>query len=207
MRLYFKPGACSLASRIVLIELGRPFEAISVDTETGRTESGLDYRTINPRGYVPALELDGGDVITENPAILQYLADLDPHTSLAAFNGGMDRVRLQEVLNFISSELHKAFSPFFRGAPLSDDQAKAARAVLSRRIGDVEARLSDDRTYILGEAMTVADPYLFVVLNWAGFIGFALGDWPRVAAYVQRMAARASVRTALVQEGLAEAVA
>lgn len=202
MRLYFKRGACSLASRIVLIELGHPFEAIRVDTDAGLTEHGLDYRTVNPRGYVPALEIDGAQIITENPAILQFLADLDPGAALAPPNGGLERVQLQETLNFISSELHKAFSPYFNSAPLSDDAANAASAELSRRIGDVEHSLSDGRPFILGQTMTVADAYLFVVLNWAGFIGFDINAWVRVAAYVERMARRPSVRAALVQEGL-----
>lgn len=207
MRLYFKPGACSLAARIVLIELGQPFEAIRVDTGSGRTEQGRDYRGVNPRGYVPALETDTGQIITENPAILQYLADLDPSAALAGPAGGLERVRLQEVLNFVSSELHKAFSPFFTGVPLSEAGATAARTALSRRIGDVEHSLSDGRPFILGPAMTVADAYLFVVLNWTGFIGMDLDPWPRVAAYVGRMGDRASVRAALMQEGLLDAAA
>lgn len=201
MRLYFKPGACSLASRIVLIELGRPFESIRVDSHAGRTEHGVDYLDVNPRGYVPALEIEGGAVITENAAILQYLADLDPGASLAP-PSGLERVRLQETLSFISSELHKAFWPFFRGEPLSDDEAKAASANLARRVGDVEHSLSDDRPYVLGQTMSVADAYLFVVLNWTSFIGFSLDSWPRVAAFLGHMASRSSVRTALKQEGL-----
>ena len=115
MRLYYKPGACSLSSRIVLAELGVAHESVKVDTETGRTETGSDYRRINPKGYVPALELETGEVLTENPAILQFLADSNPKANLAPTPGTLDRARLQEWLNFTSSELHKAFSPFFSG--------------------------------------------------------------------------------------------
>lgn len=205
MRLYFKPGACSLASRIVLIELGRDFEAVRVDTDAGLTEDGRDYRAVNPRGYVPALELEGGEVITENPAVLQYLGDLEPER-LAPRAGSWDRVRLQEALNFISSELHKAFSPFFHGEATGDRPA-TARALLSRRIDDVEHMLDHGRPYLLGERMTVADAYLFVVLNWSGVIGFELETWPHVSAFMERMRERPSVRSAMAQEGLLKGTA
>ncbi|WP_269716069.1 glutathione transferase GstA [Caulobacter sp. NIBR2454] len=205
MRLYFKPGACSLASRIVLIELGRDFTAVSVDTDAGRTEDGRDYRAVNPRGYVPALELDDGRVITENPALLQYLGDLEPGL-LTPPAGSWDRVRLQEALNFISSELHKAFSPFFQGEATGDRLA-SAQAHLSRRVGEVERMLDGGSAYLLGDRMSVADVYLFVVLNWAGFIGFELQDWPRVSDFMARMGERPSVQAALTQEGLLKAAA
>lgn len=205
MRLYFKPGACSLASRIVLIELGRDFEAVRVDTETGLTEGGGDYSAINPRGYVPALELEDGRVVTENPAVLQYLGDLQPDL-LTPAAGSWDRVRLQEVLNFISSELHKAFSPFFHGEA-AGERAVPAKVLLSRRVGEVERMLDHAEPYLLGDHMTVADVYLFVVLNWAGFIGFDLQDWPHVSGFMARMRVRPAVRAALAQEGLLEAAA
>jgi len=202
MRLYFKPGACSMSSRIVLNELGQPFDAIKVDTETGLTETGADYRAINPRGYVPALELTDGAVLTENPAILQYLADTHPEAGLAPPPGSLQRARLQEWLNFTSSELHKAFSPFFSGRELDGQENRRAQDALSRRLGDVEQRLSDGRSYTLGEDFTVADAYLFVVLNWCNFIGVALPQWPNVAEFVERVAARPAVRAAMAQEGL-----
>lgn len=205
MRLYFKPGACSLASRIVLIELGRDFEAVRVDTDAGVTEDGRHYRAVNPRGYVPTLELEGGEVITENPAVLQYLGDLVPD-QLAPRAGSLDRVRLQEALNFISSELHKAFSPFFHGEATGDRLARA-RAQLSRRIGDVEHMLDHGRPYLLGESMTVADAYMFVVLNWSDVIGFELEPWPHVSAFMGRMRERPSVRSAMTQEGLLKGAA
>ncbi|MGX1587845.1 glutathione binding-like protein [Brevundimonas diminuta] len=200
MRLYFKPGACSLASRIVLIELGQAFEAIRVDTDAGLTEDGRDYRAVNPRGYVPALELKDGRVVTENPAVLQYLADLQPDR-LAPAAGSWDRVRLQEALSFISSELHKAFSPFFHGEAQGERRAPA-EALLKRRLGEVEQMLGQESPYLLGDRMSVADIYLFVVLNWTGFIGFSLQGSPRLYDFMSRMGAHASVRAALLQEGL-----
>lgn len=202
MLLYFKPGACSLSSRIVLIELGLPFAAMKVDTDAGTTEDGSDYRAVNPKGYVPALEIAPGTVITENPAILQYLADQAPQAGLAPPAGTIERVRLQEWLSFTSSELHKAFSPWFSGRPMADADRSRAEANLDRRIGDVERGLSDARSFILGEAFTVADAYLFVVLSWSGFIGVDLARWPTVAAYATRIAARPAVRAALAAEGL-----
>lgn len=202
MRLYFKPGACSLSSRIVLTEIGLTYDTIKVDTETGMTESGADYRAINPKGYVPALELDDGVILTENPAILQFLADTHPEARLAPAYGTLDRVRLQEWLNFTSSELHKAFGPYFRGRPLDDAERVAAERHLARRVSDVERGLADGRQFIVGDSFTVADAYLFVVLNWSDFIGFDLAHWPHVAAYVARIGIRPSVRDAMRQEGL-----
>ena len=205
MRLYFKPGACSLASRIVLIELGQPFDAVKVDTDKGVTEDGADYSAINPRGYVPALELDDGRVITENAAVLQHLAALKPG-ALTPDTASWDYVRLQEALSFISSELHKAFSPFFHGEATGEHLAPA-QALLARRIGDVELLLANSGPYLLGERISVADIYLFVALNWAGFISFDLQGWPLVSDFMNRLGARSSVQTGLQQEGLLKAAA
>ncbi|MBB4019465.1 glutathione S-transferase [Chelatococcus caeni] len=202
MRLYFKPGACSLSSRIALTEIGLAYDALRVDTEAGLTETGADYRAVNPKGYVPALELDDGTILTENPAILQFLADTHPQAGLAPAYGTLERARLQEWLNFTSSELHKAFGPYFRGHPLEEAEKEPVRLRLARRMGDVEHGLADGREFILGDSFTVADAYLFVVLNWSGFIGFDLARWPHAAAYVARIAARPSVRDAMRQEGL-----
>ena len=204
MRLYYKPGACSLSSRIVLAELGVAHESVKVDTETGRTETGSDYRGINPKGYVPALELENGQVLTENPAILQFLADSNPSANLAPPPGTVDRARLQEWLNFTSSELHKAFSPFFSGRKLDGEEQKRAQATLERRIGDVDRGLSDGRKFGLGDKFSVADAYLFVVLNWCNFINVDLKRWPHVAAFVARVAGRPAVRKAMTSEGLIE---
>lgn len=202
MLLYFKPGACSLASRIVLIELGLPFATERVDTESGITESGANYRAVNPKGYVPALQIEPGVVLTENPAILQYLADQVPDRALAPPAGSLGRVRLQEWLNFISSELHKAFGPWFGGRALEEEDRTRAIEALSRRIGDVERVLSDGRAFLLGETFTVADAYLTVVLGWADFIELDLPKWAAVHAYLGRMRQRPAVRKALAAEGL-----
>lgn len=202
MRLYFKPGACSLSSRITMTEIGVPFEATRVDTATGKTETGADFRAINPKGYVPALEIAPGTVITENPAILQYLADSHPAARLAPPAGTLERARLQEWLNFTSSELHKAFAPYFGGQPLEGAAKERAEANLARRIGDVERGMADGRAFILGDTLSVADAYLFVVLNWTNFIGVSLERWPEVARYVARLAARPAFRAAMRAEGL-----
>jgi glutathione S-transferase len=207
MLLYFKPGACSLSSRIILNELGLPFQAVQVDTDAGTTENGADYRAINPKGYVPALEIEPCVVITENPAILQYLADRVPQAGLAPAMGTLDRARLQEWLNFTSSELHKAFSPWFSGRALEADDKVRVEANLARRISDVEHGLSDGRPYVLGQNFSVADAYLFVVLNWANFIRRDLTAWPKVTAYVARVAARPAVHQALAAEGLIQSEA
>lgn len=205
MRLYFKPGACSLASRIVLIELGREFEAIRVDTETGLTEDKREFRTINPRGYVPALQLEDGRTLTENTAILQFLGDLEPG-SLTPPAGSWSRVRLQEVLSFLSSELHKAFSPFFRGEAVGEARAPAL-SLLERKIGDVEAMLPPEAPFLLNGDYSVADIYLFVILSWADFIGVNLDEWPRISRFMTLMRERESVRIALTQEGRLRATA
>lgn len=202
MQLYFKPGACSLASRITLIELGLPFVGVPVDTAKATTADGADFRRINPKGYVPALEINPGVVITENPAILQYLADLAPERGLAPTAGGLERVRLQEWLAFTSSELHKAFAPWFSGRAMSSEDKARAEAHLGRRLDDVERQLADGRTYLLGEGFTVADAYLFVVLNWTRFIGVSLAPWPYTARFVDQVQARPAVRDALIEEGL-----
>jgi glutathione S-transferase len=201
MKLYYKPGACSLSSRIVLTELDLPFEAVKVDTAAGLTETGEDFRTVNPRGYVPALRIDSDTVLTENAAILQYLADTRPEALLAPAAGSIERVRLQEWLSFISSELHVAFGPFFSGRA-DGDARQPALARLERRIGDVEQALGDGRDHLLGDRFSVADAYLFVVLNWTRFIGVDLKPWPQVAAFMDRVGQRPAVRSALIAEGL-----
>lgn len=202
MKLYFKPGACSLAARIALTELGIAFEATKVDTAAGKTDGGADYLAVNPKGYVPALEIEDGAILTENPAILQFIADRKPGAGLAPVAGSLARVRLQEWLNFVSSELHKAFAPFFGAVSLGAGERHLAENHLRRRIDDVERALADGRTHLLGETFTVADAYLFVVLNWAGFIAFDLAKYPHTKAYVARVAARPAVRQAMIAEGL-----
>lgn len=202
MKLHYKPGACSLAAHIILNELGAAFDLDKTDTAMGRTESGGDFRKISPNGYVPALVTDTGEIITENPAVLQYLADLAPDAGLAPPNGTFARIRLQESLNFVSSELHKAFGPFFTGADLDRDARKKAEAGVNRRVAHIERSLADGRDYLLGDTFTVVDAYAFVVLNWTNFVGLSLDSWPTTKAYVDRVAARPASAKAMVKEGL-----
>lgn len=202
MKLYYKPGACSLASHIVLIELGIPFSLERTDTAQGVTETGRSYAEINPNGYVPALELEPGLVLTENPAILEYLADLAPAKGLAPPQGTFERTRLRELLAFLSSELHKTFSPFFAGTELTADERHTAEARIAKRIIPIEARLSDNRPYLLGSQLSVADVYAFVILNWSQFIGFSLTPWPSTHAFWARLRSHQSVIKALAAEGL-----
>lgn len=197
MKLYFKPGACSLASHIVLRELGVDFTLESVDTQTRRTESGIDYKTINPKGYVPALDT-GSAVLTEGAAILQYLAE---STSLVPPAGTLERVRLQEHLNYIASELHKAFGPYFK-ASATDGQRSQAHEAIVRHFNYLESLLADGRAYLMGDVFTVADAYLFVVCSWAGVAGIDLKDWPSLKAVWDRVRARPSVKAAMQAEGL-----
>ncbi|KFC73836.1 Glutathione S-transferase domain protein [Bosea sp. LC85] len=201
MKLYYAPGACSLSPHIALREAGLPFTLEKVDTKTRTTETGADFTTVNPRGYVPALQLDSGEVLTEGAAIVQYIADLKPEAELAPKAGTLARARLQEELNFIASELHKAFAPLF-STTLGDDARREAKEKVARRFGDVEQKLSDGRPYLLGETFSVADAYLFVVTNWANHTGVALDAWPKLQAFMQRLTGRNTVRQAMQAEGL-----
>ncbi len=201
MKLYYKPGACPLASHIALHEAGHPFEIEAVDTEAGRTESGADYRTINPKGYVPALGLDDGSVLTEGAAILQYIADRYPEAHLAPATGTLARARMQEQLNWIGTELHKAFGPLFREGT-SDAAKDDARVAVAGKFDLIEAQLQDGREWLVANQFSVADAYLFVVSNWANFTGIDLARWPRLAAFVSRCAARPSAQAAMRAEGL-----
>lgn len=203
MRLYYSPGVCSQSVHIALNEAGIAHRIEKVDLATKITETGTDFSLINPLGYVPALELDGGEVLLEAPAILQYVADLRPETGLAPANGTLDRVRLQAELNYTASELHKSFGPFF--APVKPTGALKEQALgkLCKRFDALEARLSDGRSYVMGDRFTVADAYTFVVASWAKLIDFDLSGHPRVRAYVARVAARPKVREVLEREGIA----
>lgn len=202
MKLYYSPGVCSQAVHITLNEMGAAFALEKVDSATKKTESGGDFTDVNPLGYVPALELDDGEILLEAPAILQYLADLKPEAGLAPAAGTMERVRLQQHLNFTASELHKSFGPFF--APIKPEGAvrDQALAKLHRRYDALETLLGDGRPYVMGDTFTVADAYVFVVASWAGLIGLDIGRWPRVADYVARIAARPRVQDVLKREGL-----
>lgn len=200
MKLYLKPGACSLAPHIVLEEAGFTYGTEVVDLRTRKLASGGDYTQVNAKGYVPALLLDDGELLTECPAIVQYLADLVPQKKLAPPNGSRARYRLQEWLTFIGTELHKSFVPFFfPGA--SDEWKKFGRANIERRLAWTNQQLAG-RPYLLGEDFSVADAYLFTVLSWTKYIPIDLGQWPDLAACQQRIAARPAVQAALQAEGL-----
>lgn len=204
MKLYYKPGACSLASHIALYEIGAPFELDKTDTEAGLTESGENFADISPNGYVPALKTQAGDILTENPAILQFLADQKPESRIAPACGTIERVRLQELLNFLSSELHKAFGPFFSGTELSVDAKALAEHNVARLIDHIEYRLGDGRPFLLGEDFSVADAYAFVVLNWTSFVGIDLDGWPITQGFVARVRLRPATIKAMTAEGLIE---
>jgi glutathione S-transferase len=201
MKLFNKPGACSLASHIILNEVGVMFELDEVDTDMGRTKSGLDYTKINPKGYVPALELTSGEVLTEGGAILQYIADQHPQCGLTPAVGTIARARLQEYLNYTSSELHKAFGPFF-SSTASDDDKETARANVAMKFDYLNELFDDGRTYLLGDKFSVADSYLFVVSNWSNFVGIDLKNWPNIAEFVDRVANRPATQAAMKAEGL-----
>ena len=201
MKLYYAPGTCSLAPHIALREAGLEFGLEKVDLGTRKTEGGADFTAVNANGYVPALDLDGGEVLTEGPAIVQYIADRKPAANLAPANGTLARARLQEQLNFISTELHKSFSPLFKSDSTEAEKDKA-RAKVRSRFDHVERLLSDRRAYLAGDAFSVADAYLFTVARWTKPTGIGLDNWPHLKDYVARVAARPAVQAALKAEGL-----
>lgn len=201
MKLYYSPGACSLSPHIVLRELGFQFDLERVDTSRKTTANGADFRKINPKGYVPALTLDDGEVLTEGAAIVQYLADRKPEARLAPPAGTLERARLQEHLNYLASELHKAYSPLFQ-ANASEEAKQAAVTNVGRRLDYLDGRLADGRAYLLGDVYTVGDPYLFVLARWAGPTGIALAQWRHLDAFCKRIAGRDAVRAAMHAEGL-----
>jgi glutathione S-transferase len=205
MKLYFAPEACSLSPHIVLEELGLPFTLVKVDTKTKKTADGRDFLAINPKGYVPVLELDNGERLTEGPAIVQYLADLKPGAKLAPANGTFERSRLQEWLNFISTEIHKSYSPMFNAA-LPEAAKSIFKDKLIQRYAFVAATL-DKQDYLLGARFTVADAYLFVVTRWARLFDIDVDQWPALARFMERVAARASALTALQTESQAKKAA
>lgn len=200
MKLYYSSGACSLSPHIVLCELGLAHETEKVDLKSHTTASGADFYTINPKGYVPVLQLDNGELLTEGPAIVQYLADQKPTAGLLPPAGSMARSRAQEWLNFIATELHKSFAPLFN--PTSPDELKdSARATIARRLGLIDKALTG-RDYLAGDQYSVADAYLFTIINWAGHMAIDLTPWPAVSAFQKRIGARPAVQQALKAEGL-----
>ena len=200
MKLYYSPGACSLSPHIVLLEAGLKATSVKVDTKTHKTEDGGDYYAINPKGYVPLLELDDGDRLTEGPAIVQYLADRNPASKLAPAAGTMERYHLQEWLNFITAELHKQFSPLFQSKTPAEYK-ETLKEKISQRFDWVDQQLKG-RDYLMGSTFTVADAYLFTMLTWTKHVGIDLARWPVLTAYQARVAARPKVREAMIAEGL-----
>jgi glutathione S-transferase len=200
MKLYFSPGACSLSPHIALREAGLDFVAERVDLGKKLTEGGADFRAINPKGYVPALQLNDGTVLTEGPAIVQYIADQAPASQLAPAAGTIERYQLIEWLNYISAEVHKSFGPLFNPAA-TDEMKQMAHSAIAHRLNYV-AQALDGRDYLMGPGFTVADTYLFTVLGWAGYVKLSLADWPVLQAYVERIKARPAVQQAMRDEGL-----
>lgn len=204
MKLYYAPGACSLSPHIVLREARRPFDLERVDLKTHRTARGGDYLLINPKGYVPALQLDGpgSEVLTEGPAIVQYIADLAPDTRLAPPNGTFARYHLQAWLNFVSTEIHKQFGPLF-DASTPDLMKQKLRAKIGQRFLFLQDHLQD-KGYLMGETFSVADVYLFVMLSWADRVNLDLQIWPVLDAYFLKILDRPTVQAAMSAEGLIE---
>ncbi len=200
MKLYFSPGSCSLSPHIVLREAGYEFDLEQVNNQEKKTKSGTDYWSVNGKGQVPVLELDDGERITEGAVIVQYLADQKPAAGLAPPTGTMERVRVQEWLNFVGSELHKVYAPIFR--PTTPDAYKVlSKENLSKRMEWLNKQLAG-KQYLTGDKFTVADAYLFTVLRWSPRIQFDVGQWPNVKAFVDRVAARPKVQEAMKAEGL-----
>jgi len=200
MKLYYSPGACSLSPHIALHEAGLPFEAVLASTKSHKLQDGTDYYTINPKGYVPLLELDDGQRLSEGPAILQYLADKEAPKGLIAAPGTMPRYRQVEWLNFISSELHKSYSPLFN--PAMPEEGKAVfRKRLRGRYEYLDQQL-EGKSFLMGDKFSVPDAYLFTVSNWAKHVGVDVTDLKNVQAFMTRMAARPAVQAAMKAEGL-----
>jgi glutathione S-transferase len=200
MKLYYAPGACSLSPHIVSREAGIPVELKKVNLKDRVVEGGADFLKLNSKGYVPALELDNGQVLTEGPVIVQYLADQKPESGLAPKAGSFERYRLQEWLNFITAEIHKGFSPLFKPTT-PDEYKKIARENLAGRFDWLNQQLAG-KDHLMGKTFTVADAYLFTVLTWAKPTQIDLGKWPNLAAFVARVSARPKVREAMKAEGL-----
>lgn len=200
MKLYYSPGACSLSPHIALREAGLPADFERVDLRTKKTASGDDFLAVNPKGQVPTLQLDDGTLLTEGPAVVQYIADRAPASKLAPPAGTLERYRLMELLNFVSTEIHKGFSPLFK-----PDTPDAYKDISKKNLGarfDTVARLLDGKPFLMGDTFSVADGYLFTVLNWAKPMGIDLAGWPVVRDYHQRVAARPAVQEAMKAEGL-----
>ena len=198
MKLFYAPGACSLSPHIVACEAGIDLELCKVDLKAKETETGADYTEVNPKGYVPALQLEGGELLTEGPAIVQFLAEQKPEKKLAPEYGSLDHYRVLEWLNYISTEVHKSFVPLFWNG--SDEEKDKASKQVSRSFQYVEDHLDGD--YLMGDDFCIADAYLFTVYNWCSKVGVDTGGWPKLKAFAERMAARDGVQKAMKAEGL-----
>ena len=200
MKLYYSPGACSLSPHIIACEAELPIELVKVDLQSKLTETGEDFRQLNPNGYVPLLILDDGNRLTEGPAIVQYLADQAPDKKLIPPAGTFERYQVQQWLNFISTEIHKSFSPLFN--PVAPDAAKQlAIDTLITRLETVSEKLSS-QPFLLGENFSVADAYLFVTLSWGQNVDVDISRWPLLVRYSDRISGRPAVQQALKEEGL-----
>ncbi len=200
-QLYYAPGACSLAPHIVLRELGEDFSLVKVSMQTRQTDDGADFNTINPKGYVPAMRLANGETLTEGAAISAFLADNKPDSGLVPRAGTLERARVNEWLVFINSEVHKTLGGLFNPA-VTEDQKKALVERFATRLDYVEKSLSDGRAYLTGDTFTIADPYLFVVVNWTNMLGIDIAKWTHVKAFQARVAARPHTQAAMKAEGL-----
>jgi len=200
MKLYYFSGACSLSPHIVALEAGVAVTMVKIDSKTKKTESGADYLAVNSKGAVPALQLDDGRVLTEGPAIVQYLADLKPESGLAPRAGTFERYQLMEILNYITSEVHKTFSPLFN--PASSAEVKETALTNLGKKFDWLSGFLGKKPFLLGNTFTAADAYLFTVLNWTGHVKIDLGKWPILADYKSRIAKRPKVIEAMKAEGL-----
>ena len=202
MKLFYKNGACSLASHIMLYEVGADFEIELVDTKSGRTASGRDYRQINANGYVPSLQIDNDLYLNEGVAILQYIADTHAEKAFSPPLGSVARARLQQFLSFAGSELHKAWGPLFADGSTGEEKAASAKKVASK-FDYLDGVLADGRDYLVDNRFSVADAYSFVLILWSNFKGIDLDRWPRLKAYADRIGSRPSARSAMAAEGLA----
>jgi glutathione S-transferase len=200
MKLFYSPGACSLSPHIVLNELDLPYTIEKVDLKTHTTASGADFYTLNAKGYVPALQLDTGEVLTEGPAIIQYLAEQKPQANLLPPAGSLERARVQEWLNFIGTEVHKTLAALFNPSITPEAKSKTIDT-FGKRLGFVEKALQG-KDYLTGKAFSVADAYLFTIVNWAPMLGIDLSPWPTVAQFQKRVASRPAVQKTLQAEGL-----
>ena len=203
MKLYYAPGACSLSPHIALLEAGLPYDLVKVDLRAKKLENGDDYLKVNPKGQVPALGLDNGELLTEGPVIIRMIADQANDKHLAPGRDTAERYRLQEWLNFVTTELHKNFSPLFQPA-IPDDVKTFFKERLKGKFGYIEGQLAG-RDYLMGKQFTVADGYLFVMLAWADRLNLDLSGLPNLMAYKARVAARPKVKEALTKEGLLKA--